>query len=120
MRIAAYVHLRRTVGAVTGIGRHMAHMVHGLSGIADMDVTLLASKYELDAAGNIDPESLLHGLPIVPLPYSRELMERLWWVTHQPKVERYVPDADWVYCAADAYIPSRKARYAVTLHDVEA
>ena len=36
-----------------------------------------------------------------------------------PKAERWCPDADWVYSPADAFVATRKARLAVTIHDIE-
>jgi glycosyltransferase involved in cell wall biosynthesis len=61
----------------------------------------------------------LVALPRVPLPFSRAIIERVWWATGMPKAERYVPDADWVYSSADAYVPTRKALFASTIHDIE-
>lgn len=98
----------------------MAQMVSGLARAPGIDLTLLASRFELEARGKLPPDSAFASLPLVPLPLSRALMERLWWVSHWPKVESYVPGADWIYCASDVFVPARKARLALTIHDVEA
>jgi glycosyltransferase involved in cell wall biosynthesis len=117
MKIAAYVHWRRTVGNVTGVGRHMRAMTMGLAQSPGIDVTVMASGREMNAPDAQDTP--LTALPRVALPFSRAVMERIWWATHLPKAERYVPDADWVYCAADAFVPTRKALFASTIHDIE-
>jgi len=122
MKIAAYVHWRRTVGSVTGVGRHIRAMVMGLSQQPGVEVTVMASGQEMPRDGVTDDPALdtpLVALPRVALPLSRALIERVWWATNFPKAERYVPDADWVYSPADAYVPTRKALFASTIHDIE-
>lgn len=115
MKIAAYVHWRRQLGHVTGVGRHIRSMVAALAQTPGVDVTVMAAKAELSVPG----DTSLRALPIAPLPLSRALLERLWWATSLPKAERYVPDADWVYSPADTYVPTRRARLATTIHDIE-
>jgi glycosyltransferase involved in cell wall biosynthesis len=115
MHIAAYVQVRRTMGNVTGVGRHMLNMILGLSRQPGVEVTVLGSREDMRA----DVNWPLRSLPMAPLPFSTGVMERLWWATNRPRVEHYCPDADWVYCAADAYVPTRKAHYAVTIHDLD-
>ena len=117
MKIAAYVHWRRTVGNVTGVGRHMRAMTMGLAQAPGIDVTVMSPGSEMNAPGQQDTP--LTTLKRVALPFSRGMMERIWWATHLPKAERYVPDADWVYCGADAFVPTRKAFFAPTIHDLE-
>lgn len=123
MKIAAYVHWRRTCGGVTGVGRHMRAMVMGLSRAPGVEVTVLGSKHEMPApdapAGDPAGDTPFNSLPKVRLPFSRAMMERVWWATGLPKAERYVPDADWVYCPADAYVPTRKIPFASSIHDIE-
>jgi glycosyltransferase involved in cell wall biosynthesis len=40
-----------------------------------------------------------------------------WFLTGSPAAESYWPDAQVVFCTAESYVPKRKARLAVTLHD---
>jgi glycosyltransferase involved in cell wall biosynthesis len=40
-----------------------------------------------------------------------------WFFFDAPKAEHYWQEADIVHCTAESYIPARKARLAVTLHD---
>ena len=40
-----------------------------------------------------------------------------WYALNAPKAESYWPDADIVYCAGESYVPTFKAKLAVTVHD---
>jgi len=120
MNIAAYVHMRRSLVNVTGVGRFIANMIGLLGTQPGIHVTVMAARNELQPDGSIDPTSLMAGLPVAPLPLSRGMMEKVWWAIQWPKAEHWCPDADWVYVPADAYVPTRKAKLAVTIHDIEA
>ncbi len=85
-------------------------------------MTVLAAQRDMPHDGetaNPAVDTPLVALPRVGLPLSRAMLERIWWATNWPKVERFVPYADWVYAPADAYVPTRKALFASTIHDVE-
>lgn len=120
MNLAAYVHMRRSLVNVTGVGRFIANMIGLLGKQPGVKVTVMAPRDELRPDGSIDPASLMAGLPVASLPLSRWMMERLWWALQWPKAEYWCPDADWVYVPADAYVPTRKAKLAITVHDIEA
>ena len=120
MNIAAYVHMRRSLGNASGVGRFIANMIALLGKQPGIHLTVMAPRRELQADGSIDPASLMAGLPTAPLPASRWIMERMWWALKWPRIERWCPDADWVYCPADTFVATRKAKLAVTIHDIEA
>ncbi|MCS3685490.1 glycosyltransferase involved in cell wall biosynthesis [Salinibacter ruber] len=40
-----------------------------------------------------------------------------WYALRWPKAEAYWPDLDLMYCTAESYVPVRRARLAVTVHD---
>lgn len=48
---------------------------------------------------------------------TRDLL-RLWRVVPWPPVERWTGPVDWVYCPAEFFVPARRARRAVTSHDI--
>ncbi len=83
-------------------------------------VTALVPRDQLNSSGEIGAASPMFGLAVKRLPFSRWAMERLWWGIHMPCAERWCPDADWVYSPVDAVIPTRRAKFAVTIHDIEA
>jgi glycosyltransferase involved in cell wall biosynthesis len=120
MRILTYLHARRTMGDVTGVGQHMLNMILALSRTPGIEQVLLASRPEIERREEVDPNWALRDLPIRTFPIGRALMERIWWATHFPRAERWFRQADWVYAPADTYVPTSKARSAVTIHDVEA
>ena len=43
-------------------------------------------------------------------------MEKLWLVLSHPLADRWTGPCDWVYCPAEAFVPVRNARLAVTIH----
>ncbi len=42
-----------------------------------------------------------------------------WYLTGGPAAEDYWPEADVTYCTAESYVPVRKSRLAVTVHDAQ-
>src|SRR5439155_12872169 len=73
---------------------------------------------DLRADGRIDPTSPLSRLPAVGLPLARRTREWLWNLTGRPRADRWIGEADWVYCPAETYVPVRRARLAATLHSL--
>src|SRR5262245_7159344 len=45
-------------------------------------------------------------------------MLRLWRLGVAPTLEAWTGPIDWAYCPAEYYVPTRRARRAVTSHDV--
>lgn len=43
---------------------------------------------------------------------------RCWRLLPMPALEAWTGPLDWVYCPAEFYVPARKARRAVTSHDI--
>ena len=52
------------------------------------------------------------------LPFSMRNMLRLWRIKPWPPIEWWTGDVDWVYAPSEYFVPTRKARRAVTSHDV--
>jgi glycosyltransferase involved in cell wall biosynthesis len=116
MRVTAYIHPKRTLPRATGVTKHFVHMVRGLAEWPDVQLQQLAPRKELDASGRLAEPSLLRDLPTVGHPGSRRVMEKLWAILNAPKVDRWIGPADWIYCPAEAYVASAKARQAITIH----
>lgn len=118
MRIGTYVHLYRTHRITTGVGKHAINMVRGLVE-RGQDVRVLAPARDLEQDGQIGPESMLAGMAVAPLPWTRWALERAWLLGGFPKVDRFLPGGvDWVYSPDETYVPTSKARFAATIHCV--
>ena len=115
MNILAYVHLRNISGA-TGAGRVARNIVEGLSADNRDRIVVLADHGDYR---RIIPDA---GSPWDRFEYrffEREtsLQQAIWIALQQPKAENYWADAEIVYCTGESYVPVRKARLAVTVHD---
>jgi glycosyltransferase involved in cell wall biosynthesis len=117
VQIAAYIHVHRTRNP-TGVGKHIIHMTSALAAQPDVSLTLLAPRRSLDAQGRIENCPELARLPLTTLPGSWRLIERTWTLLGRPRVERWAPQADWVYAPAETFVPTRRAKLAVTIHCV--
>jgi glycosyltransferase involved in cell wall biosynthesis len=120
LRVTVFAPLRHLTPESTGVGKHIIQMVRGLAAVPEMRVTMLAGRDELDPAGRIPAGNPLSGLPATALPASRRLFELSWKAFRRPRADRWCPGADWVYCPAEAIVPVRRARLAVTVHDLHA
>jgi glycosyltransferase involved in cell wall biosynthesis len=120
LRVTVFAPLRRLTPESTGVGKHVIQMVRGLAAAPEVRVTLLAGRDELDAARNVPAGNPLAGLPVTALPASRRLFELAWKAVSRPRADRWLTDTDWVYCPAEAVVPTRHTRLAITVHDLHA
>lgn len=116
MRLLAYVHLRRIVRS-TGSGRVARNICEELADRCDVDLRLLADRSDYSS---VTPEA---GPPWTRLRchcfrLSTSLQQGAWLFFGRPPAESYWPEAEIVYCPAESYVSTRRARLAVTLHDV--
>ena len=111
MRITLFTDLRYTTRpAPTGVDKHIAWMANGLSRMPGVDLS------QLTAADQANSNPALCGIPLRRLPFSWRMASTLWTLTSRPLADRWVGDADWVYCPRNDWIPLRNVRYAVTIH----
>jgi glycosyltransferase involved in cell wall biosynthesis len=99
-----------TTPTPTGVTKHAYFMARGLMAEPRFQVSGLV------AADQIGHQGCLDFLPPVRLPMSWKLSRELWTWTGHPVADRWLGDADWVYCPKNDWIPVRKAKYAVTIH----
>lgn len=115
VRILAYVHLRNIHNS-TGAGRVARQLTTHLSERKDIDLKILA-----------DPADHQKVIPHVGAPWNTfdyrffksetSHQQARWFFTNSPKAERYWPDLQVVFCTGESYVPTKKARLVVTLHD---
>jgi glycosyltransferase involved in cell wall biosynthesis len=115
VNILAYVHLRN-IHASTGAGRVARQMTEHLAERSDTNVHVLA-----------DSGDHARIVPLVKGPWEHYAYHFLesetsrqqakWFLLNRPVAEKYWQDTQVVYCTAESYVPTKKARLAVTLHD---
>lgn len=115
MKLFPYVHLRNIHNS-TGAGRVARNLVEQLHLIGRDEIRILC-----------DPRDRARVLPQVGEPWTSYRYEEfrhetstqqaLWLFTGRPPAEKYWPEADVVFCTGEAYVPTRKARSIVTMHD---
>lgn len=118
LNISAYVRLPSTRPPLTGVGRHAVCVLRELTGFDQ--VSLIAYRRDLTLGGDVPAGNALAGFPVSSLPVSHYLIERCWHLLHAPAVDAFAHAADWCYAPFECYIPSRRARVAVTFHDLHA
>lgn len=118
MRIAAFVHLQRTLLSrhPTGVGKHINNILPRLAQMAGVELQILAVREELTADDTIPDDSPLCDLPVAVVPWRRRTIEASWLVCNWPAASRWAGSVDWVYCPAEAYVAPGKAKLAVTAH----
>ena len=100
----------------TGVTRHALAQLRGLARHADVRVTAVSGRIT-------EPDGLAFWESLSPLP-RRELplrtrnMLRFWRVVPWPPIDLWTGKADWVYSPAEYFLPVRRAKLAVTSHDV--
>ncbi len=113
--VLTYVHLRNIHNS-TGAGRVARQLTEQFALRPDVNAHILADRADHDR--------------IVPLvrgawetfPYhlfndDTSRQQARWFLTDGPTAEQYWPEVDICFCTAESYVPVRKARLAVTLHD---
>ncbi len=96
--------------------RHALGQLDRLSHRPDVALTVVAGRIS-------EPDGLaywekLDGLRRKELPVSTRNALRFWRVAGAPPLEWRTGSLDWVYCPSEMFVPTRKARLAVTSHDI--
>lgn len=115
LRLLAYVHMRNIHNS-TGAGRVARQLTEHLADRSDIELRILAD------AGDLRRIMPLVGSPWCDFRYhtfARDTSQQqmLWFATGRPRVEQMWDRAQVVFCTGEAYVPTRRARLAVTAHD---
>src|SRR5260221_12641855 len=115
MKVLAYVHLRN-INNSTGAGRVARNIVEALLLRGEDEIRILADRSDHGAI------SRDVGPPWADLKYhlfrlDTSAQQRMWYLFNAPKAEDYWPEVEVVYCAGESYVPKRRARLAVLVHD---
>lgn len=100
----------------TGVTRHALAQLERLSRREDVRLTLVSGRIA-------EPDGLatwerFEGFRRRELPTRTRNALRLWRLAPWPNLELWTGRLDWVYCPAEFFVPTRRARRAVTSHDV--
>ena len=115
MNVLAYVHMRN-IHSSTGAGRFSRNMIEETHKLGHHRITILADPADHRA---VAPKV---GAPWSEFPYrfirhETSRQQALWALFDRPPAESYWPEVDVMYCAGESYVPTRRARLAVTAHD---
>jgi glycosyltransferase involved in cell wall biosynthesis len=117
MNLLAYIHLRNIYRS-TGVGRVSRELAEHLARHPEVNLRVLADRQ--------DHAKFIHkvGSPWTEFPYalfdqdtSKQQLD--WLLRQSPKAESFWPEADIVYCTAESYVPTRRAKLVVTCHDMQ-
>lgn len=115
MNLLAYVHLRNIYGS-TGAGVVARSLTEQLSLQPNMDLQVLADPADhariIPKMGEPWSSYKYHFIP-----HETSNQQARWIFLNRPRAEDFWQDADIVFCTAESYVPKRKARLVVTMHD---
>lgn len=116
MEICAYVQPGR-LRSRSGVPRHVRAVLSCLWARSDVTLSLLGSRREMPwLRAHLTDDWL--AAPTLEFPGTSRVLQGAWSVLGAPSYEQLGGDADWVYSPADAFVATRGARFAGTIHDL--
>lgn len=100
----------------TGVTRHALGQAIALADRSDVRLTTASGRINAQEGKELWNTWTRPQRRMLPL-RTRDML-RLWRVAGWPAVERWTDDVDWVYCPAEYLVATRRARLAVTSHDI--
>lgn len=117
LRVAMFSSPLRSICTPTGVGQHILQMAHQLAEREDVALSLIAPRADYEQA----KPHLSGGLSSVPvhyLPKSERLIRAALISTNLVSIDRWCRDVDWIYSPKEQPVRTRRARLAVTIHDL--
>jgi len=115
MRVALIYDMDACKGP-TGVTRHAMAQLRGLAREPQIALQAISGRIT-EPDGRAFWESLAplrrHKLPL----RTRDML-RAWRLVSWPSIEFWSGEVDWIYAPAEYFVPTRKAKLAVTSHDV--
>jgi glycosyltransferase involved in cell wall biosynthesis len=118
IRIAFYNGSERLHGYTTGVGRHVKRIVADLAQNRDFSAVFWVPKDCWAQDQKCAVTETLGRVASSCMPISRRRYAIAALTTGSPKFEDFAGEVDWVYCPREVLVSTRKARSAVTIHDV--
>jgi glycosyltransferase involved in cell wall biosynthesis len=116
MKLCVYTPLNR-LAIPSGVPRHIVEMVNGLIRDDSLEIGFLASREDVEKYLKRYAPAWA-SLPVVTFERSVGYMHRVWGLLNRPSFESLGGEAEWLYLPADGYVPTLRAKLAVTVHDV--
>jgi glycosyltransferase involved in cell wall biosynthesis len=117
LRIAVYASPLHSISKPTGVGQHIANMAERLAGHDGIATSLLASRKDYEQVRPFLSQTLA-ALPVHYLPWAERLLRTALISTKLVGIERWCGEVDWVYSPKEQPVATRRARLAVTVHDL--
>lgn len=114
--VAVFTPLNR-LAIPSGVPRHIIEVVGGLLRDSSLEVSFFANRAEAEKYLPLQG-ALWEQAPRLTFSKPVASMARLWGVLNRPSFEQLGGRANWLYLPADGYVPVKRARLAVTIHDV--
>jgi len=92
------------------------NLVRELSARTDLSITVLGNHSDHRRLGEIS-EGLLDRCALRSFWAKPSAQQLVWYLTNLPKGEFYEPACDVVWCPAESYVPTSKAKLIVGVHD---
>src|SRR5262245_56666540 len=118
MRVLAWTALGYADPLVTGVGKHIVHMLNGLARRDGWDVSLLIASDDCKSNTASRNSSPIGQIPFLRWPMNRRVSEAFWRTLGSPAITGSYGGPDWLYCPRELYVPVKGMRYAITVHDV--
>ena len=117
MNLLSYVHLRNIYRS-TGVGRVSRELTEHLHRAAGVRLHVLADREDHRKVVKVVGEPWTsYTYHLFDADTSRQQLR--WIVLNRPAAEDYWSETEIVHCTAESYVPTRKARLAVTCHDAQ-
>ncbi len=117
MKVAVYFSPWGKAISPTGVSRHAVEMTAGLGSRSDIQTTRFSTRAEHERFTNKLPERVAK-VPVSLLPGREAFARRLFMTQNWWGVDRWAENPDWVYCTKEQPVTTRRAKLAVTVHDV--
>lgn len=113
--LLTYVHLRNIHNS-TGAGRVARQLTEQLAADPSVRLRILADDADKTRVVPLAGESW-SSFRYHTFAQDTPRQQAQWYCTGLPRAESFWPEVEIVYCTAESYVPTRKARLVVTAHD---
>lgn len=107
----------RSICTPTGVGQHIAHMADELATHPEVLLSVITARADYEQAKpHFTPK--LAAADVHYMPRAERLLRAALISTNFLTVDRWTGDVDWIYSPKEQPVRTRRAKLAVTVHDV--